>query len=214
MALPPKFSGQLLTLTSSSPSTTSTPHTLEFYLDYVCPFSAKQFLNFTSTIVPLIKESYSTPGFRIIFRQQIQPWHPSSTLVHEAGAVVLRLAPEKFWTFSEALFKKQTEYFDANVVNEGRNQTYKRLADLIESSTGVKASEAYDLLVVSDKPGEDGELNSGNKVTNDVKFMVKANRMTGVHVTPSVVFNGVLEGSISSSWGEKEWKEWLDKNAK
>lgn len=134
--------------------------------------------------------------------------------MHEAGAVVLRLAPEKFWTFSEALFKKQTEYFDANVVNEGRNQTYKRLADLIESSTGVKASEAYDLLVVSDKPGEDGELNSGNKVTNDVKFMVKANRMTGVHVTPSVVFNGVLEGSISSSWGEKEWKEWLDKNAK
>lgn len=109
---------------------------------------------------------------RVIFRQQIQPWHPSSTLTHEAGAAVLKLAPEKFWEFSAVLFEKQTEFFDANVVGEPRNQTYSRLAKLA-GSVGVDEKEFMNLLTVSDKPGPDGSLNQGNQVTDDVKQMVK-----------------------------------------
>lgn len=55
-------------------------------------------------------------------------------------------------------------------------------------------------------------MNIGNKVTDDIKFMVKAARMAGVHVTPTVVFNGVLENSISSGMSGEEWEEWLKKN--
>ena len=42
MALPPRFKGHRLTVTdASSASASKEPlHTLEFYLDYVCPFSA------------------------------------------------------------------------------------------------------------------------------------------------------------------------------
>ena len=207
MALPPKFAGQLL----SSPAT-SAPHTLELYLDYVCPFSAKLFKTFYDSVRPLIEKKYTKPGVRVIFRQQIQPWHPSSTLVHEAGVAVLRVAPNKFWDFSAKLFEKQKEYFDANVVNEGRNETYKRLAKLAGSIDGVEESKILDLLVISDKPDKDGGLNSGNKVTDDVKFMVKANRLTGVHVTPSVLFNGVMENGISSSFSAEDWEKWLEKN--
>jgi hypothetical protein len=36
----------------------------------------------------------------------------------QAGAAVLRLAPEKFWQFSAALFQNQAEFFDVSVVNE------------------------------------------------------------------------------------------------
>ncbi|KAJ9610580.1 hypothetical protein H2200_005357 [Cladophialophora chaetospira] len=209
MALPPKFSGQLLTSASGS----SAKHTIELYLDYVCPFSAKIFKTFYSSVVPLINQKYTSPGIRVIFRQQIQPWHPSSTLTHEAGAAVLRTAPNSFWAFSEKLFEHQKEYFDVNVVNEGRNETYKRLAKLAGSVEGVDEKTILDLLVVSDKPGEDGSLNVGNKVTDDVKFQVKANRVTGVHVTPTVLFNGVEERSISSGWTAEQWDEWLGKNA-
>lgn len=109
---------------------------------------------------------------RVVFRQHIQPWHPSSTLTHEAGAAVLRLAPEKFWQFSSALFKAQTEFFDVSVVNETRNQTYARLARLA-GSVGVDEKKVLDLLKIPDKPGEDGQLNAGNQVTNDIKWMVK-----------------------------------------
>ena len=212
MALPPKFSGQLLT-TSLSTSSTSSPHTLEIFLDYVCPFSAKIFNTFYNHVFPTIKQKYTSPGIRIILRQQIQPWHPSSTLVHEAGAAVLKTAPGSFWEFSKILFEKQKDYFDVNVVHESRNQTYERLAKLAGSVKGVDESKILSLLKVSDKPGEDGSLNIGNEVTNDVKVMVKMNRLTGVHVTPTVLWDGVVEGSISSGWTKEQWEEWLEKNA-
>ena len=115
------------------------------------------------------------PHVEFVFRQQIQPWHPSSTLTHEAAAAVLQLAPQdeqKFWRFSERLFERQDDYFDVNVVNEPRNKTYERLAE-IGKLVDIEPKKIYDLLKVSDKPGEDGSLNVGNEVTNDIKQMVK-----------------------------------------
>jgi hypothetical protein len=98
-----------------------------------------------------------------------------------------------------------------NVVNETRNQTYTRLSK-IGAKVGVNESEMLKLLWISDKPGEDGSLNTGNGVTNDLKVLVKMNRMQGVHVTPTVVFNGVVENGISSSFSGQQWEEWLEKN--
>lgn len=123
-----------------------------------------------SSILPLVPQKYPS-RLSIIFRQQIQPWHPSSTLVHEAGAAVLRLAPDKFWDFSAKLFEQQKDFFDVYVVNETRNETYRRLAK-IAGEVGVDEGEVYGLLEVRDKE-VDGSANVGNKVTDDVKLMVK-----------------------------------------
>ncbi|PGH10066.1 hypothetical protein GX51_00333 [Blastomyces parvus] len=209
MALAPKFAGQKL----SSAAISEAKHTLEIYLDYVCPFSAKLFNTFYPTITPLLNNPSSTyqKNLQVIFRQQIQPWHPSSTLTHEAGAAVLKLAPEKFWPFSAALFAKQTEFFDVNVVNEKRNDTYVRLAK-IGAEVGVDEGAMLKLLTVSDRPDKDGALNTGNGVTDDLKVMVKTARLIGTHVTPTVYFDGVEEKSISSSFTREQWEEWLQKN--
>lgn len=111
-------------------------------------------------------------NLNIILRPQIQPWHPSSTLVHESALAVNALAPESFWQYSSALFDKQKEYFDVNVVNETRNNTYKRLAALAKDSVGLSEKEVYGLLEIPDKADGDS-LNVGNKVTNDLKRIVK-----------------------------------------
>lgn len=124
-----------------------------------------------TSILPLLQKQYPSK-VRFLFRQQIQPWHPSSTLVHEAGAAVLRLAPDKFWEFSAKLFERQKEYFDVHVVKETRNETYRRLAKLA-GEVGASEKEIYGLLEVPDREGEDGGANVGNKVTDDVKLMVK-----------------------------------------
>ncbi|APA09562.1 hypothetical protein SS1G_06295 [Sclerotinia sclerotiorum 1980 UF-70] len=205
MALPPKFAGQKFVATA-----VPALHTLELYLDYVCPFSAKMFNTVYTSVIPLIKQKYSSK-VQIIFRQQIQPWHPSSTLVHEAGVAVLALSPQNFYPFSASLFKQQNDFFDVNVVNETRNATYKRLSK-IGGEVGIDEEKMYDLLKISDKPGKDGALNSGNGVTDQLKVLVKMNRLVGIHVTPTVVFNGVVENSISSSFTAEQWEEWLDKN--
>lgn len=180
-------------------------------------------------VFPVIEKKYKSK-VEIIFRQQVQPWHPSSTLVHEAGVAVLQADSSKFWEFSKALFDRQNDYFDVNVVNETRNQTYKRLAELA-GSVGADEGKIYDLLEVSDKPGEDGSLNIGNKVTNDLKLLIKAGRLVGIHVSPTVLFDvsgreqrgvetfvqltyiqGLVENSISSSFTKDQWEEWLEKN--
>lgn len=136
---------------------------------------------------PVVRQKYADK-LQIIFRQQIQPWHPSSTLVHEAGVAVLQSDAARFWDFSKALFAKQTEYFDVNVVNEARNDTYKRLAKLA-ASVGLDEKDIYSRLEISNKPDKDGGLNTGNAVTNDLKLLVKNNRLQGIHVTPTVLFN-------------------------
>lgn len=126
---------------------------------------------------------------------------------------MLKVQPDKFYEFSEKLFEQQKDFFDVSVVNETRNDTYKRLAK-IAASVGVDEKKVYGLLEISDKPGEDGALNTGNGVTDDVKVQTKQNRLQGVHVTPTVVFDGVVNNEISSSWTEGQWEEWLEKNVK
>ncbi|KAN0093940.1 hypothetical protein V8E51_017124 [Hyaloscypha variabilis] len=205
MALAPKFAGQKFSALNAP-----TLHTLELYLDYVCPFSQKMFNTVYSSVIPLIKQKYASK-VQILFRQQIQPWHPSSTLVHEAGVAVLKLEPGKFWDFSKLLFDDAKSFYDVNVVNETRNQTYERLSK-IGAKVGISEQKMFDLLKISDKPAEDGSLNTGNGVTNELKVLVKMNRMQGVHVTPTVVFDGVVENGISSSFSGKQWEEWLEKN--
>ncbi|EQK99617.1 hypothetical protein G6O67_007580 [Ophiocordyceps sinensis] len=215
MAVPPKFAGHKLEFASPRPSSSSVPpatHTLEFYADFCCPFSAKMFKTLTETVAPAVRANPAwAPSLTVVFRQQVQPWHPSSTLMHEAALAVLRLAPGAFWTFAAALFDRQADFFDVNVVDEPRNQTYRRLARLAAETAGVEERDVYALLEVPNKPGKDGALNVGNAVTDDVKLLTKMNRLVGVHVTPTVVFDGVVH-DISSGWTGEQWNAWLMKN--
>ena len=214
MAVPPRFSGHKMSfLNHSVPAVPRAKHTLELFLDYCCPFSAKMYNTIFNTVIPIIRK---TPAYsariELVFRQQIQPWHPSSTLMHEAALAVLVSRPEKFWDFSAQLFEHQKEYFDVSVANEPRNQTYERLAKLASDKCGLDADEMMDMLRIPDKPGSSDELNGGNKVTGDVKMVVKMARLVGIHVSPSVIFDGVLHQAISSSWGEEQWRAFLQEH--
>jgi predicted DsbA family dithiol-disulfide isomerase len=200
MAVPPKFT---LSHILSSPPTAGV-HTLELYLDYVCPFSAKLFSTVYTHILPLTSSTY--PQARFIFRHQIQPWHPSSTLVHEAALAVARVSPEKFLPFSKLLMEGQAQFFDDATVEESRSATYARLAKLA-GEVGVDEEEVKALLRL-------GEGNEGNQITGDLKRVVREARTRGIHVSPTVVFDGIVENAISSGCTKEQWLEWLDKNVK
>ncbi|RPB27112.1 hypothetical protein L211DRAFT_834789 [Terfezia boudieri ATCC MYA-4762] len=198
MAVAPKFAYAIL----KAPA--PVVHTLELYLDYTCPFSKKLFNQFYQNVFPVIQDKY--PGkVQCIFRHQIQPWHPSSTLVHEAALAVGLVAPEKFWEYSQILFNNQSDFFDAAVLNETRNQTYKRLASL--ASPLASTDDIYSKLEITNS-----SLNNGNKVTNDLKLHIKEARLRSIHISPTVLFNGNVDNSISSGWSVDQWQEWLGKN--
>lgn len=217
MAVPPKFAGHRLVFTDKPATVSSTgvphaTHTLELVLDYCCPFSAKIVKTLYDDVFPRIRaNAVWAENLNVVFRQQIQPWHPSSTLMHEAGLAVLKVSPEKFWDFSRVLFEEQKDYFDVSVVDEKRNDTYKRLAKVAEKA-GVDGGKVLELLTIPDKPAEDGSLNVGNGVTNEVKLITKMGRLIGIHVTPTVLMDGVVQGDIQSSFTGDQWAEWLKKN--
>ncbi|KAL2158011.1 hypothetical protein VTH06DRAFT_4821 [Thermothelomyces fergusii] len=223
MALPPRLKGHRYTFPEAyaSASTGAAPavHTLELYLDYVCPFSAKLFKTLVESVIPYVRERPELASrLEIVVRPQIQPWHPSSTLAHEAALAVQRLvareekAAERFWGFLRALFAEQRAFFDEAVVGETRNQTYRRLAELAERSVGVPADEVFALLEIKAGPAGEEAKNAGNQVTADVKTIVKMARLTGVHVTPTALLDGVVVGEISSGWTSEQWQKWLDAN--
>ncbi|KAG1796898.1 uncharacterized protein BJ212DRAFT_1489159 [Suillus subaureus] len=124
-------------------------------------------------------------------RLQVQPWHATSTYTHEAGLAVVRAAPEKFWTFSLALFKQQAEFFDGPSSNLTPLQFVAMFKDLLKL-----------------KPTPNG----GVGVTDDLKYTIKFARQNGVHVSPTALWDGLIANQVSSSWGEKEWTEFLAKN--
>jgi hypothetical protein len=68
MALAPKYAGQKFTVSSAS----ETLHTVELFLDYVCPYSSKMFNTVYNSVFPAVKEKNLKVQF--LFRQQVQPW--------------------------------------------------------------------------------------------------------------------------------------------
>ncbi|PRP85774.1 hypothetical protein PROFUN_05966 [Planoprotostelium fungivorum] len=183
------------------------PHTLEVFLDYVCPFSAKIYKKLNDEVLPFLDKEH--PGkVSFIFRQQVQPWHPISTEVNEAGLAIERLAPNKFFEFSTLLFEHQKDYFDENVADKSRNDTYRSLSALAEK-VGVDRQQFLDLLIIPTGPNVEVK-NGGNKLQNDLKLVIRAGRQNGIHVSPTVLWDGIADTSVSSGWDLAQWKEWLD----
>ncbi|ORY77744.1 hypothetical protein BCR37DRAFT_382641 [Protomyces lactucae-debilis] len=193
----------------------SDPHVIELYLDFVCPFSEKLFytlfhhvLNADHGPKPFLKK------IQFLFRNQVQPWHPSSTLLHEASlavAVINRHAPHVWWHVASILFQKSKEFYDTATAHETRQETYNRLADIIvpESDGSITREELLSLLSIDKTAPGKTPTNGGNRVTDLLKQQIKLGRQTGIHVSPTVLVNGLVEGKISSSWTPEDWCTYL-----
>ncbi|KAI8058346.1 thioredoxin-like protein [Syncephalis plumigaleata] len=199
MALPHHFLGHRY-------GDANAPHLLEAYLDFVCPFSAKFFKRLTNEVLPWLSANH--PGkVQFIFRHQIQPWHPQSTLVHEASLAAERVDRTKFFEVAASLFENQESYFDEALVNTTREETYQRLSEQLSKVLDKPALSIHAELAVPTTPLE----NIGNKVTNDLKWHIKYARQLGVHVSPTVYWDGIVDQSVSSGWTLDQWKEFIEK---
>ncbi|KAJ2141335.1 hypothetical protein IW136_002309 [Coemansia sp. RSA 678] len=177
-------------------------HIIELYLDFACPFSARMWHTVYSQLVPEYRD------FGLIFRHQIQPWHPSSLAMHEAALAVARLSPHNFWLFCDALFTRQSEFFDEAVVDLTRTQVYGRLADIAMSVNAV--DDRLELLQLLDVQASDTPTNAGNAVTANVKYYVRMGRTKGVHMSPTVFIDGERDDNVSSSWTVEQWASRLN----
>lgn len=175
--------------------------TLGGHLDYVCPYSKKAYKAIRRQVGP----HYQGQSFRFVFHHQVQPWHPQSSLTHEAGLAVAKVGGEEaFWQFSDALFDSQEDFFDLAVHNKTRPDIHQDLAKLAAQSAGV--SQAAVLEELSFPPNDP---HPGSNISKVLKWYIKEGRQMGVHVSPTLSVNGLIVDS-SSSWQLDEYRELLD----
>lgn len=200
MSLSPKFYASHATpqVDLSTVSNGIPPNTIEVYLDFACPFSAKLYKNWYNNLLPLLESKYKGK-FQFIFRNYVQVWHPTSTLLHEASLVIAKLDSSIFLKFSFELFTKIEEFYDTAISDLTRNQIYEKIYNLVISPKFPQISKKTFLENLSIEKTTSNHHNSGNTVTNDLKYFTKVGRQNGIHVTPTVLVNGYKDGSIESS---------------
>ncbi|KAJ3259168.1 hypothetical protein HK103_002835 [Boothiomyces macroporosus] len=180
---------------------TGSNNVLEVYLDFVCPYSRKTFDKINQIILPHLKTT--DLKLEMTFRNHVQPWHPQSTLVHEASLAVEKLAPEKFLAFAQVLFDNQESFFDTAIDSKTRNEIYNDLAEL--AAQFVNKEEFLNLLRIDTST----KHNNGNQVTAEFKRHLKISRHNHVHVSPTWIINGLINDDISSGWSLDDWKKLL-----
>lgn len=197
-------------------------HTVELFLDFVCPFSRRLFLALYDGVLSKDDEGAWRESVEFVFRPQVQPWHPASTLVHEAAvAVAVQLSDSdadeaersrRWWRFARELFAQSDKYYDSHTIDETRAQSYRRLAQLADHVSPGTEADILDQLHIDPAKTPDAEGdNGGNKVTNIVKLPVKYGRLVGIHVSPTVLTDGAVANAVSSGWSAQQWQEYLDK---
>eukprot|EP00158_Paraphelidium_tribonemae_P009042 Partr_v1_DN28753_c0_g1_i4_m63126 putative Conserved hypothetical protein len=203
MSIPARFSASH----RSGPPTATV--TLDIFLDYVCPYSARAFNRIHTEVIPHFLNASKTNGktLQIIFRNQIQPWHPQSPILHEASLAIARLAPSKFWKWSKILFDESSEFYDVHTVNLSRFQIVEKLAALASSNDIVPAQDLLELLRV--ERTESGAMNEGNSITDDLKYFIKFSRQNSIHISPTLMVDGLVDPSFASAWTLDEWIKYL-----
>jgi protein-disulfide isomerase len=121
-------------------------------------------------------------------------------MLHEAAIAVHRLDPNAFLPFTKKLFDIHADYYDEPTKDLTRKQVYTKLAAVAEE--WVSEEKFLELLAI--KPG-----NEGNDVTTDLKVHMRIARQNAIHVSPTILFNGLIDGQISSSWGLAEWADYM-----
>jgi hypothetical protein len=198
----------------------------EVFVDFACPYSRTMF-----TTLKTVMPSYDAK-ICFVFHNVIQPWHHHSLWLHEASYAVKMVSPSCVLPFWKTMFEQApNNWYDKHVFAISRPEFYDKIAALASSvicssEEGEKSDqkevkeELLQWLIPPMQPGgnfPEEAKKLGSTPTDDENPLfpytlqtVKFHRKRGVHVTPTVFFNGIEQTQISSSWDESQWKEFID----
>ena len=177
---------------------------VDVFCDPCCPFSKKIFLKLLE--VHTWAESSGHAG-KLCIRVFLypQPWHPQSTMLVEAAVAVHKIDESQTIPFLSKLFETVTDFYDMNVYDKSRTEIYQTLSEIAKNF--VPGDEFMRLLAFQ---VVEGQMNSGNLCTQDIKWLVKYGRASGVHVTPTCFVNNIEAGQVSSGWEMADWQSFLE----
>lgn len=175
---------------------------VETFVDFHCPFSKKLF----GTLRGVLGSSSSWGGQgRVRHRVQlhVQPWHSQATqmtLVALAAARAQPSPPSRLERLMHLFYDRQHLFGDQDVYDLSIRQLYDALIAL-----AAEAGFDPDLIRAQLAPGPDRDA-----VVQDLKNSVRYARQNGIHASPTVLINGLVNPNISSSFSSQEWISLLD----
>ncbi|TCD62091.1 hypothetical protein EIP91_007491 [Steccherinum ochraceum] len=183
------------------------PHTLDIFMDFICPYSAKMALAIDTFLKPTFEPGGQFAGkVKVILRQQVQPWHASGLFLHEAVLAVARVAPEFLWTYCLQLWEHQQEFMDEDTSVLTPVQIREKLIALATQIMGEKNGKEVRKLLQF-RPHR--MRNGGVHTSEEIRYVVRFGRQNGIHVSPTVMWDGLITEEPQSSWGEKAWMDFL-----
>lgn len=204
----------------------SAGRTCEVFVDLACPYSRKIF-----DVLSKVSGAYSD-RLAFAFHNVIQPWHHQSLWLHESTFAVKVLYPAVELTYWTALFEQAPRWYDKEIYGMTRGEFYEDIAAFTAGvvvtaggadgrGEGEVKARILQYLIPPKQPGgrfpEEAAKILGSGPEDDenalfplTKQIVKFSRKRGVHVTPTVFFNGIEQAQISSEWNEKKWRAFLD----
>lgn len=142
-------------------------------------------------------------NYSISFINVVQPWHGfQSSVLHDVSFAVGRICnAETFWNVCRVFFDHITDFYDSNIADTTRTELTDKIISLCEGVVEAEDLKQVKLLLVPVLPNkETGEAsNAGNGVIVDNKYFARYHRTMGIHMTPSVVANGIYLNAIESS---------------
>ncbi|KAI9635560.1 uncharacterized protein MKK02DRAFT_32950 [Dioszegia hungarica] len=191
---------------------------LETYLDPLCPFSAKMARSLTANVLPLLRKGGEYEGqLSVVTWIYPQPFHYVSPVVTEALLVFGTHHPELFWDYLTVVFENQSKYFNVPAASLTADQIRDGLTDLalsvLEKSgklgQGPKSQAYGEFRKRIGVVEQDGGMNKGTEAFEGMKHIIKIGRQNSIHVTPTTLFDGLVDNSISSGWGKEDWTKYL-----
>ncbi len=169
--LPPKFKlSHVYKAVNTISNGTTNRNTLELFLDYNCPFSAKLFRKINDEVIPVLKNRSILDKFDIAVINVIQPWHYiNSGPQHEVALAVANEYPDQFWKFSRVLFDNIEDYYDTETYELSRKQIVGNLIELAKSNLkDVDEAKLWDWVkIVKNEDGESFTFKGSHKLACD-----------------------------------------------
>lgn len=189
-------------------------NSVEVFLDYNCPYSGIMFKKVQDELLPRLQSEGLSEKYNIVFVNVVQPWHGvQSSILHDVSFAVSRVKPELFWKVSRAFFDNMTQFYDTEIEDKSRRELTREVIALVGQVPGISGTDVEritELVAVAGVKADGSANNVGNGVAKDSKYFARYARTLGVHVTPSVLVNGIYMAQIESSTAAEKIIEILE----
>jgi Thioredoxin len=138
-----------------------------------------------------------TSSVQVRLHPWIQPWHPQSGYLARGVEAAGMISNDAQLRMIDAVYARFDDFVDEKVCNQTPNELYETLTTIAKEQAGIEEKQFR-------------QNYQSDQVVKCIKWTQKHGRQRSIHVSPTVMINGIIFSDASSSWDVAQWKKVLD----